>query len=455
MFADPDRDLGAVMEDVARLSVRLVFQTALEAEVAEFLGRDRYARGERVREGSRNGYSDITVKTTAGPVALRRPKVRGTLETFSSRLLGKGVTRTNALEALVISGWVRGLSMRDIEAALAETLGPDATVSKSTVSRICTAIHAQFDAFRARDLSGVDLAYLYVDASHFRYHHAADAEPVLVAYGITTDGDPLLLAVDGAAGESHDACAAFLRDLRARGLRPPLLVVSDGGPGLVGALDRVFGASRRQRCLVHRSWNALAKVSKADAAEVKADFWAMFDDVDADPGEPAVAQARRHADEFAGKWRARYPGAVACVTGDLDHLVAYLHFPRAHWRRIRHTNLIERTFGETRRRVKVIGRLPGERSCLSLVWAVLDRATGGWRGVTVTPADARLLQQLRAQLESARPAVSDDGQPDVEHPADTQAAARSDRPAAGGDVEPTVLPERPADAGDAAEMTAA
>ncbi len=99
--------------------------------------------------------------------------------------------------------------------------------------------------------------------------------------------------------------------LRTRGLRPPLLVASDGGPGLIGALDRVLPTSARQRCLVHRSWNVLAKVSKADAAEVKADFWAIFDDVDAEPGEAAVAQARRHAAEFAGKWGGRYPGAVA------------------------------------------------------------------------------------------------------------------------------------------------
>jgi hypothetical protein len=71
---------------------------------------------------------------------------------------------------------------------------------------------------------------------------------------------------------------------------------------------------------------------------------------------------------------------------------------REHWQRIRHTNLLERTFGETRRRSKVIGRLPGERSCLSLVWAVLDRASRGWRGVVMTPAAVRLLQELRRQL---------------------------------------------------------
>jgi hypothetical protein len=69
-----------------------------------------------------------------------------------------------------------------------------------------------------------------------------------------------------------------------------------------------------------------------------------------------------------------------------------------HWQRIRHTNLLERTFGETRRRTKVIGRLPGERSCLRLVWAVLDRASRGWRGLTYTPAATRLLQDLRRDL---------------------------------------------------------
>lgn len=108
---------------------------------------------------------------------------------------------------------------------------------------------------------------------------------------------------------------------------------------------------------------------------------------------------------------------MACVSDDLDHLIAYLAFPKSHWRRIRHTNMLERTFGETRRRVKVIGRLPGERSCLSLVWAVLDRATAGWRGVSVTPADARLLAGLRARMQPATlPSPADD------EPADDEAA---------------------------------
>ena len=190
-----DHDLASILEDVARLSVRLVLQTALEAEVAEFLGRARYERRDNTdRPGSRNGHQPpMTVKTTMGAVQLQRPKLRGTDQAFCSRLFGAGVTRTNALESLVISGWVRGLSDRDIEATLAEVLGPEAALSRSTVSRICAAIGAEFAAWRTRDLSGVRLDYLFLDASHFKMHPGAPAEPVLAAWGIDTDGKPVFV----------------------------------------------------------------------------------------------------------------------------------------------------------------------------------------------------------------------------------------------------------------------
>jgi putative transposase len=168
-----DTTIGSLadkFEEVARLAVRLALQSALEAEVTEFFGRDRYARGERERDGARNGYSPVSIKSTAGEVTLQRPKVRGTAEAFASRLLGIGVTRTGALESLVIAGFVRGLSVRDVEASLADALGPDATISKSTVSRVCEQIKDEFDAWKTRSLAEVELDYLFADGSFFRMH---------------------------------------------------------------------------------------------------------------------------------------------------------------------------------------------------------------------------------------------------------------------------------------------
>jgi putative transposase len=96
-------------------------------------------------------------------------------------------------------------------------------------------------------------------------------------------------------------------------------------------------------------------------------------------------------DEFAARYQGLYPAEVKCLLADRDGLTAYLRFLAEHHHRIRHSNFIERTFGETRRRTKVIGRLPGETSCLTLVWAVLHRASRGWRGLTMTAGGLRLL----------------------------------------------------------------
>jgi hypothetical protein len=101
------------------------------------------------------------------------------------------------------------------------------------------------------------------------------------------------------------------------------------------------------------------------------------------------------------------PSAMKCLTADREGLTAYLRFPAGHHHRIRHSNFIERTFGETRRRVKVIGRLPGETSCLTLVCAVLDQASRGWRGLTLTADGPRPLQDLRRlPARTAPPALA-------------------------------------------------
>ena len=133
-------------------------------------------------------------------MTLERPKLRGTTTVFASRLFGKHVTKTNALESLVIASFVRGLSVRDVEATLAEALGDQAAISKSTVSTVCQAIKAEYDAWSGRRLDQVSLDYLFLDASFFRMHPGSPAEPVLAAWGITTDGKPIFVGLAGGSG---------------------------------------------------------------------------------------------------------------------------------------------------------------------------------------------------------------------------------------------------------------
>src|SRR6266581_251791 len=253
LFAQ-DRPLPEVLEEVARLGAQLLMQAALEAEVTEFLGRDRYQRAaacEQSRGGSRNGYRPVQVKTTAGPVELARPKLRGTTEKFASRLFGAHITKTHALESLVIASFVRGLSVRDVEATLAEALGDQAAISKSTVSQVCQAIQGEYQAWTTRRLDAITLDYLFLDASFFRMHPGSPAEPILAAWGITTDGKPAFIGLAPGTGESFDAWHEFLTDCKDRGLASPLLVISDGAKGLIAAVEQAFPAALRQRCLIH------------------------------------------------------------------------------------------------------------------------------------------------------------------------------------------------------------
>src|SRR6266540_4029516 len=209
------------IEAIGRLGARLLLQQALAEELSEFLGRGRYERrGEPVAH--RNGYERVTVKTTAGPLELERPRVRNASALgFASEIVGKGVSRTHALEALVVCSFLRGLSVRDIEAALEEAFeGP--VVSKSTVSRICAETRERYRAWCGRRLDEHDLVYLFLDAVYLKLRpDDTPAEGVLVAWGGTLEGRKVMLGMRIGSRESYEDWLDFARDLSARGLRCP------------------------------------------------------------------------------------------------------------------------------------------------------------------------------------------------------------------------------------------
>jgi putative transposase len=290
--------------------------------------------------------------------------------------------------------------VRDVEATLADALGDQAAISKSTVAQVCQAIKTEYDTWARRPLGDVVLDYLFLDASFFRMHPGSPAEPILAAWGITTAGKPVFVGLAPGVVESTDAWADFLTDLTDRGLACPLLVVSDGAAGLIAAIEQIFPTALRQRCLIHRLRNVLAKIPAGMQAEIRHGYWAVFDtaDLNTEPGPRLVELIDARLGAFATRYAATYPAAMKILRTDREGLTAYLRFPPEHHHRIRHSNFIERTFGETRRRTKVIGRFPGETSCVSIAWAVLDRASRGWRGLAMTPAGLRQLQDLRRSL---------------------------------------------------------
>jgi putative transposase len=380
------------IEAVARLGARLILQQALEDEVTDFVGRSRYQRADGAEDVIyRNGFAEpSTVRTTSGATVIERPRVRNANAVgFASQVLGKGVARTHALEALVICSFLRGLSVRDVEAALQECFG-EQVISKSTVARVCKDVAARYAAWCERDLSEHDLVYLYLDAIYLKLRPTDEpAEGVLVAWGITLEGQKVLLGLQLGSRESYESWLDFGRDLVARGMTAPALIVADGAPGIWKATRELFEHTAEQRCTVHALRNLTSKLPERLHREVKARYWQILDDA------TSAAEAKAGLLALASDYRSAYPSAMRIIDEHVEQLVAHLRFPLEHRKRTRSTNLLERTFVEVRRRTKIIGRFPGETSALSLIWAVLELASRGWRGVTMTPKAVAQIERIR------------------------------------------------------------
>jgi len=336
------------------------------------------------------------VKTTAGPLGLERPRVRNASALgFASASIGKGVARTHALEALVVCSFPRGLSVRDVEAALEEASdGP--VVSKTAVARIRAQTRQRYRAWRGRRLEERDLVYLFLDAIYPKLRpDDTPAEGVLVAWGVTLEGREVLLGLQLGSRESHGDWLDFGRDLLDRGLRSPALVVADGAPGRWKAARELRPAALEQRCALHLLASVLKKLPERLHRELKARHWRILDEAG------WLVEARAGLLALVADYRSASPSATAVFERDLEALVCHLRFPSEHRKRIRSTNPLERTFVEARRRTKVIGRFPGETSALCLIWAVL--ASRGWRGVVTPPKAAAEIERLRRGLTAGAP----------------------------------------------------
>jgi len=358
--------------ELVRLAARLIIEEALEGEASDALGRDYYARGAAPGTGYRNGYRTNCLKTAEGAVEFSAPQIADRVEPFRSRLREVVRGRTEMLEELAVEAFARGLSVRDIEALFADESGRS-LLSRTAVNEITERLWAEYEAFAGRDLGEFDILYLFVDGIAERLHLGRPREAVLAAWGILGDGKKALLHLAPGTKEDTASCKEFFQDMRRRGLPDPLLVVSDGAPGVIRAIEECFPRSARQRCLAHKMRNLQSKLPEDLWPEFKACAPACYQ-----AASPALARLLR--DEIVASYGVKLPSAVACLQDDFEACIAHLKFPLAHRRAIRTTNLLERLFGEERRRTKVIPHAFGERAVLKLMYAALIRAAECWRG---------------------------------------------------------------------------
>jgi putative transposase len=368
--------LALPLDELAREGARRMLAMALEEEVEAYLSCRRELRDAKGHAlVVRNGLARARKVTLgAGTVEVKAPRIndRRPGERFTSKILPPYMRRSPKVAEVLPILYLRGLSMGDSQEALKGLLGEDAAgLSPANISRLIGVWEEEYEAFRKRDLSGVDLRLrLGGRDSHAGSLGEQDRVCLLVMLGVRPDGTKELIAVEDGYRESTESWAALLRDLKRRGMRAPALATGDGALGFWAAQRDVWPETVAQRDWVHRLANVLDKLPKRLQSTAKEAV-----------GQIMAASTRAHAQQemarFAADYGAKYPKAVDSLTRDQDALLAFYDFPAGHWLHIRTSNPIESSFATVRLRQRITkGRAPSSAGCSwltsSLPWPAND-----------------------------------------------------------------------------------
>jgi len=284
---------------------------------------------------------------------------------LNGMLLPRYQRRTKRVEETILSCYLGGINTRKLRRSLEALLGGE-NLSKSSVSRVVSRLKDRFKAWRSRDLSDEHYVYLYLDATNLpvRVGKRVVKLPVHAVLGIRKDGQKVLVALEVAGREAAGSWTSLVSGLADRGLCSPQLVILDGLPGLVSAVQRVWNGIAVQRCTKHKLSNLMEKAPKHIQSEVKRDYDAIVYAKD-------KAAAQRAYKAFMKKWGKEAESVANSLEEAGEHLLTFYDFPKSQWKSLRTTNSIERLNEEFKRRTKTQGSFRNESSALVLLYGLL------------------------------------------------------------------------------------
>lgn len=364
------------LETFVRQQTQHWIQRLLEEEVTEAVGRLKSQRRAAVdgSVGYRNGYGKPRkLALLGGTLEVRRPRVRGLSERFVSRVLPLFKRHSAEVGKLLPELYLHGLSSGDFDLALRGLLGDGAPLSASSVDRLKASWQAEYEAWRQRSLSELEVVYLWADGIYVKAGLERDKAAVLVVVAALRDGRKVVVAVESGARESTESWAAILRDLQARGMNAPRLVIADGHLGLWGALTRVYPQAQEQRCWNHRIVNVLDQLPQKAQAVARELLTKI-------PYAETRAQAERAKKEFQ-TWcrRQGHDKAAEVLDRDWERMLTFYGFPQEHWKHLRTTNVVESPFATVRLRTSAAKRYKKVKNATAVIWKTLLVAEQGFR----------------------------------------------------------------------------
>jgi putative transposase len=351
-----------------RLTKRLV-ERAMAAELSEHLG---YEHGQAPPSGAgnaRNGTTPKTIHTGHGSVRIEQPRDRGS--SFEPQIVKKHQRRFDGFDDKIIAMYGRGMSVRDIQAHLAEIYGVE--VGHDLISRVTDAVLDDVREWQARPLEDV-YPILFLDALivKIRDGGAVRNKACYVAVGVNLDGERDVLGLWFQQAEGAKFWLQVLTELKQRGVRDVLVCCVDGLKGFPEAIEAVFPHAWVQTCIVHLIRHSLRFVPDKYRRQVAKDLKPIYTAVDVDAAADALAA-------FEAEWGERYPMIGKTWRDTWQHVIPFLAFPDDVRRVVYTTNTIEALHRQIRKTIKTRGHFPNEDAARKLIYLSINNAQKSWR----------------------------------------------------------------------------
>jgi putative transposase len=348
---------------------KALLERALGAEMSHHLG---YAPGQAKPEGAvnqRNGKSAKTVLTDTGALRVDVPRDREA--SFEPQIIGKHERRFTGFDDKIIAMYARGMTVREIQAFLAEMYSVD--VSPDLISRVTDEVMSEVTAWQTRPLEPM-YPVVFFDALRVKIREDAvvRSKAVYLALGVLPDGTRDILGIWIENTEGAKFWMKVFNDLKTRGVHDILIAVTDGLKGMPEALGAVFPATTLQTCIVHLIRNSLDFASWKDRKALAAAIKPIYTAVSAE-----AAQAELDAFE-AGLWGQKFPTVVSAWRRAWDKVIPFFAFPTDVRRVIYTTNAIESVNARLRKIIKTRGHFPSDDAATKLIWLALRNITEDW-----------------------------------------------------------------------------
>ncbi|MGL5820300.1 IS256 family transposase [Clostridium chrysemydis] len=360
-FTNPNEVLSSLKE-----LFKDVLQEALEAELDETLGYEKYEVSEKTN--SRNGYSKKTIKTELGEIALNIPRDRN--GEFEPQIVQKHQRNVNGIEDKILSLYSKGMTTRDISEQIKELY--DVEISAETVSNITNRILPLVSEWQNRPLEKT-YSFIFMDAIHYKVREdkRVVVKAAYVVIGVDLDGKKEVLGIWIGANESSKFWLSVLNDLKNRGVQDVLIFCVDGLNGFKEAIGATFPFAKIQRCIIHQIRSSMKYVPYKDKKAFVSDLKTIYTAVTESEAMENLIYAKE-------KWINKYPNAIKSWEDNWDNLSTFFEFS-PHIRKIIYTtNVIESLNSQFRKVTKTKLIFPTDESLLKMLYLATERVHSKW-----------------------------------------------------------------------------